>query len=450
MKSENKVCNTQDNCIEVSIKESTLLPNNRLAQALRWSGAFIISISAITFLLQSPISSWPSGRLIGFLGFIVTLGLCGFLSGLKIREQKAARIFLGLGAVLVFVAWTQLGGLGYASFYAEVSWMPKIFKFEKIALLDFSLLVLLTTFISTLIYWASFSVLIRSNRLKVSQLALLISLVLLLPMRDSALTAFSVIGLWYLIKKLIIETRVQLNRKLIWEELFAFLALTVPLAIMLGRSFTHGTGHPVVILITCALSKWFLFDDLNSIGVNNKCIRFKLLGLFFSLLFWLLLTDMLFFNNLNCDYRWYLTPLGVFPKWTFSLIAVYPYCFALYLYGKKNLALVDDNKNSIGYDFLKNTALILAWHIAAIEVLTQISTPTTIMSILVGLVWIIEGYKIKRNWFIIMGFLVLLIGLINHLHIAVTFLSMSPWLSLGAVGVFIVFLSIYFEGRKVN
>ena len=87
---------------------------SKLSRVLRYLGGIVLSASAGTFLVQSWMSWDGGGRIYAFMGFILTLFACGVFTGIKWREDKVARVFLGIATAVLTASFFQVGALAYS------------------------------------------------------------------------------------------------------------------------------------------------------------------------------------------------------------------------------------------------------------------------------------------------------------------------------------------------
>lgn len=90
-----------------------------LPRLLRTLGAAILATASVTFLFQHWGTLDSISRYFAFLAFTGVLAGAGFLCGLRLREDKGARTFLGIAAAIVPIHFCALGGLIFSRVLAH-------------------------------------------------------------------------------------------------------------------------------------------------------------------------------------------------------------------------------------------------------------------------------------------------------------------------------------------
>jgi uncharacterized membrane protein len=94
------------------IKEEKASINvDMLPKAMRWLGGIILTTAALTFIIQGWNDLNSIGRYYSFVQFSFVLTLCGIFCGVKVKEDKGARTFLGLATAMVPALFCQLGAM---------------------------------------------------------------------------------------------------------------------------------------------------------------------------------------------------------------------------------------------------------------------------------------------------------------------------------------------------
>jgi hypothetical protein len=161
-----------------------------IATLLRLFGSGITVMGILLFLFQRWDDSTDLLRYGMILGETLTLTALGFITSLWLKEQKSARVFLGLSMVSTSAVFTILG----AMIYSQVQWFPSQanlpdFAFWVADSLDTVIWLIAGSFVllggQSLF---SFSVLARPVAARLSLHMMLNVCLLLLPIRDLGIT----------------------------------------------------------------------------------------------------------------------------------------------------------------------------------------------------------------------------------------------------------------------
>ena len=155
-----------------------------LPKILRFTGAIALIASAAVFMFQS----WDVGdhflRYFSFLGFTASLALAGFFCGIKVKEDKGARTFLGIAAAIVPVHFCVIGALIYANAVEALPHLP-FYAFWQVA--DATQLLIIAVsglLVLTPLTFVAFSSLVRKEAVVVTVAYLTANALLLIPTRN--------------------------------------------------------------------------------------------------------------------------------------------------------------------------------------------------------------------------------------------------------------------------
>lgn len=211
----------------------------KLTQALRWSGSIILAAAAIAFMYQGIYSFSPMTRHWIMLAVCLLLGLFGMVTGNLLKEEKGARLFLGLAAASFPVLASQLGAMFFSMFGSPPAGMPQPLVFT---LTNSSMLLLVTGLTLAIIIPMShlaFRILARPQAGTLTLMYTLANLCLLVPLRVdfwiSAIIAL-VAGALFWIDSRTLSKDFRLDS---FEGRASRFMLSGPLAVMIGRSFFY-------------------------------------------------------------------------------------------------------------------------------------------------------------------------------------------------------------------
>ncbi len=209
-----------------------------LSQMLRILGAFSVVASMSVFLLQD----WGNGndlhRYYILLSQSALLASGGFFLAFLLKENKGARVFLGLSLVSIAANLTTLGAL----IFSYVQWGSTLSNYPSIALWTVSssasiaLALGLAAIILIPITLFGFKVMARQSAIPLTGAYLLANSMLLLPVRDTFYTSI-IAGISILLSLAFVTKLVAKDPKLRTAEgKFARLLLFIAPVIMLVRS----------------------------------------------------------------------------------------------------------------------------------------------------------------------------------------------------------------------
>ncbi len=213
--------------------------DHKLTKVLRWCGGIILAAAAAAFMYQGIYSFTPMTRHWIMLAVCLLLGLCGMLTGNLLKEEKGARLFLGLAAASFPVLGSQLGAMYYSIFGLPPVGMPAplVFTMADSGVLLFA--TVLTLAIVLPVSHLAFRILARPQAGCLGMMYALANMCMLIPLRDdfwaSAVITIVAIAIFW-----IDSTRFARDFRLdSFEGRAARLMLSGPLAVMIGRSFFY-------------------------------------------------------------------------------------------------------------------------------------------------------------------------------------------------------------------
>lgn len=211
----------------------------KLTQVLRWSGGIILAAATIAFMFQGIYSFSPMSRHWIMLAVSLLLGLLGMLTGNILKEEKGARLFLGLAAASFPVLASQLGAMYFSMFGIPPVGMPQPLVFT---MADSSMLLLttgLTLAIAIPVSHLAFRILARSQAKTLGLMYTLSNMCMLIPLRvdlwTSAIVAL-VAGAVFWVDSMKLAKDFRLDN---FEGRAARFMLSGPLAVMIGRSLFY-------------------------------------------------------------------------------------------------------------------------------------------------------------------------------------------------------------------
>lgn len=164
---------------------------SRLGSLLRYIGVGVLMAAMGTFMFQRWGDLSQMSRYFTFLAF--TAGVCGsgLLCGLTIGENKGARTLLGAVAALIPIHCAQIGAILYSRLGREVveSHYPSYFYFSVPSLADAIIVAVAGVLALLPMAYMAYSVLARNHARKLLLMSCGVSAALLVPTRDPMLVA---------------------------------------------------------------------------------------------------------------------------------------------------------------------------------------------------------------------------------------------------------------------
>ena len=398
-----------------------------LSTLLRYIGSMTLIGSALTFLLQH----WTAFgdhhlRYYSFLGFTVIITICGFFCGVKIKEDKGARAFLGLSAAIVPVHFAQLGAIVFSLFADPLYNYPEYLTWKAAGPLEAVLTTTIGVTTVSLITCVSLYTLSRKAMLHTAGIYIFLSSFLLLPFRDAGIIglmllvmgAGTVFSERYLASKF---TSMRTN-----EGKFIRLMLVSPLLLLLGRTLALYSYSITFSAAIFALIALMLFVYLPRLTTEKYAAAFwQQLSMIPSSIACLQLISEL---------------IRVMPGLNEMHMLIAGVSYAGILLIKSIYAIRGDAFKKIACLILLSTValqsvLYSTWYYALICI---------VFSIIIAAYSHLHAYKGIK--FISIGAFAL--GLLHYLRYAADLYLFSPWLSLAIVGISTIFISSYIERYK--
>lgn len=251
-----------------------LLRQFELSAVLRLLGAGVTVAAIGLFLFEGWDDATDLHRYGMILGETLVLTLLGWLTSRWLKEQKSARVFLGLGLVSTTAVFTILGAMIYSQMHvlATTANLPAFAMWtggspESVAwLLAVSLLLLGGQALF------SFSVLARPVARKLSLMLMLNIALLLMPVRDMGTTALLVLPAVIVGLRQLSLLRRQVPAMRTAEGVAASVLAMLPLLVMVGRSaYLYAEGW--VAIGSLALVTYGMLRPIAQSIVSSTALR---------------------------------------------------------------------------------------------------------------------------------------------------------------------------------
>ena len=172
----------------------------RLLPLLRAVGSILIIAAAAAFLIQGWSQSSHALRYLSFLGFTVAISGAGLLCAARFADTRSARSLLAVSAAIVPVHFCQLGGLVFSRFgdFAPASPYPAWLRWHAASTTEALGLTGLGTAALTVVILLAFATLLRPAARQAAVAYLLCNAALLLPVRSPNVVAGVLLALFAL------------------------------------------------------------------------------------------------------------------------------------------------------------------------------------------------------------------------------------------------------------
>ena len=416
--------------VSSSLKMTTSPSFSGLSNLLRIMGGFSVVASMSLFLLQG----WDAGNDINryylLLSQTLLLGLGGFALSYLMKENKGARVFLGLGLLSVSANMTTLGAL----IYSFVPWNGGLALYPSVAQWSasdsLSIGLALGSAIAILVPATifGFKVMARQSAKPLTIVYLLSNAMLLIPLRDVSFSAALAAGMVFFTLAFSVKQYGKDNTLRTPEGKFSRLALFVPSIILLVRSTWLYQANEV--LYTAMGLIVFMTLRVLALQMTNPSIARRIVEL--AALPVAIITAIpaasLFDNLLVANIK-----LPVF-----ALIAS-----ALFVEVALRSSSVRD-KSSI----LTSASLILSLSFLG-NLLIDNGMLASLSSCLVGLVVVMMGYWISQRFIVALGVTTSLLGLVNVLYVLLENVDLLNWTNLAILGALAIIIGSVVERHGI-
>ncbi len=398
----------------------------RLAKLLRVVGCCLLLGAAVACTLQTwSVMSFIS-RYLTFLGFTGILAAAGVYCGLKMKEDKGARSFLGVAVAFLPAHFVQLSALLYNGLYGAPEGLRPFFVVVAPSLTQALIVLGVAVPVLTGITFLAFSALLRPEAKKATFIYLLANLALLIPTRDPNLVATISLGLIGMLAMYDIKCLRQRALMASTEGVICRTVLLLPYLALLERNFllyNHTPWFHCCIVLAMTAMSLALSKSLEKIESH--------VGVFFQWIF-----ERLTFVGTVATWALFVNSVLDVPAVASIPLTYLPISLAFF-----GLSF-EVKGNGRGYRRLA------AW-IAVGSVLAQVTTEEGIISSCLCLVTSVgitaAAHAMRERGMFIAGVSGLVYGLLYHLKYAADFYAMSPWLSLAVIGTIVLLTSSYVE-----
>jgi hypothetical protein len=405
---------------------SRIAQHFEVSTLLRLFGGGLTVMAILMFLFQRWDEATDLLRYGMIMGETIILTALGLATSLWLKEQKSARVFLGLSLVSTSAVFTILG----AMIYSQVQWLPAQAQLPEYAfwvadslntvvwLLTGSLIVLTGQSLF------SFSVLVRPVAPRLTLLLMLNITLLLLPIRDMGITMLMVLPALILGFRYLSTLRKSIPAMRTSEGAMASLLVMLPLFIMIGRG-AYLYAEDAMAFGTLALLAYLILRQLAlSLTVMTRLRRaLEVVSLLPALLtafnFTLVLEDMA-------------------PQIEHWLVVAFGLLLSGFLLDLTKRAISDANRYFLSIFY---TGLV----VAAIEAAIWPGVTTALFSTSLSGMILLFAYSAKENNLLRFSLLTLIGSFVLLMSKLFVSFDVGIWVSLAIIGMSIIVLAAAVE-----
>ena len=408
---------------------------HRLTKALRRIGALVLIASAVTFVLQGW-NGWDSSlRYYIFLGFSTVVAAAGVFCGLRFKDDKGARTLLGVAAAILPAHFCQLGAFLFSLTRPDTSKMHSIFVYTAPSPAMAILTTLFAVAVLTPIAYLGFSAFARVENRRITALYLLLNALLLIPTRTpNAIAAIAAAGLLLnVLADLFVFGREKTMRN--FEGAIVRIMLCVPVVVLCARSFLLYSANDLLssVLLT-GLGLTLISAGRVSKRDDSLIGLAELLSMPILAYAWKYFAYGMFLNSYAPFNHLFSGETGQY----FVPVIMLPACAVVF--AASMLAKLTDRG-------MRTSAAIAATVFSVAQLAAYGGIAIALTMLLMGIGAIVAAFVLQERPVLYCGVVQIAIGLLYHIRYAISLYSMSPWLTLAALGLTVVIGSSYLEAH---
>lgn len=398
-----------------------------LAKLLRVVGSLLLLGAAAAFMLQTwPNMSFPF-RYLTFLGFTALLAGAGVYCGVRLKEDKGARSFLGIAAAFLPAHFIQLGAILYHGMYGAPKGLSPFFVLSMPTIGQAFLLMGLALPILGSVAFFAFSALIRTEAKTATLVYLIANAALLIPTRDPSqigwlsLAIFGMLA-YYNVTKL--AGRALMTSK---EGVISRAILAAPYVTLLTRSamlYEHSGWLDTTMGIATTAIAFFVSRSL--IASEDGLAKSAQ---------WV--AERVAFTSAAITWAVFATRCVLEQGAPFAVPFVY-LPISMIFFGMSFMVKSDGR----GY---RRLAAWLAVATVLVQMITEQGILSSALCLATSVILTASAHEMKDKGMFLAGASGLVYGVLYHIKFAARFYSFSPWLSLAVIGTAVLLASSYFE-----
>jgi hypothetical protein len=394
-----------------------------VGRLLRYVGTAVLLVAALTSLFQQWNTLSDAGRYFAFLAYTAAMCAAGLLCGLKIKEDKGARTLLAVVAGVIPIHFAQLGallyvGLGYYTApQGAYDWTMWSAASSSSALTITGVAMVALAPMAFLAY----SVLARAEAKRLTIFGFAASALLLVPTRDGVVISMMAGAAAVVLAGVNARLR-QVPSLRTFEGRVARSSVFAPVVILLGRQAFLYTIPQLGVAIVFGLLALGIFQLPIILGKKQAALC-ELTSMIPATVACFVLSSEI------------IRSLGTGPSINLMIIG---------LMFSAMTSLMAANARATG-SFFEKLSAVVAVGTTTCELFQYPSVPASMMSLIIGIVVTIVACVRERRVLLAAGLAGVASGLVYQIRYALDLYSLSPWMTLGSVGILTVVAASYLE-----
>ena len=414
--------------METSKHQTTQPERRNLASTfLRLSGALILVIAALHYMIQGLNITSESLRFWVMPGFISFLAVCGLLCGYWLKDAKNARIFFGLGTAFVAAQLSQVAAMGRALLIKGQSGeilLDMWWDLDHLSPLIFGSNVIVSVLLAIPVAYAGFTMLARQHRTSLLLGFLMANVAMVLPVREPMFVT-TVIILGFFVLRYRDMRLYQPDRTLRSVSGFsARLLVWVPLFIIIGRSVFYPLSD-IQYAVMMSLISWVMIKEIPRVTGKAEFVPLlQYFGMTLAIMAWFIGADNII-QSVSSSIEIY---ASAFPIVVFLFIT--------------SFHIQDDSPAT------RFVAAMIAMLTVLCMLLDKHSYITALVSMGTGIGLSVAGLYLHEKLVISCGAISLIGGLIYYMGFLLDMYHAMPWLSAGLLGVAALLLASWIDKQQ--
>lgn len=401
---------------------------SRIGTLLRYVGVTVLMAAVGSFLFQHWGVLSHLERYFMFLGLTTVVCGAGLVCGISIKENKGARTLLGAVTWLIPVHCAQLGAIIFSQVGIPMQTYPSYFYWHVTSLYDAILALGIGLAMLLPMAYISYAVLARRHAAKLCVLGFGVSSLLLVPSRDPSLVA-ALLAVSALVVLKLERSFAGISELRTREALVARAVPFLALGMMIGRQCQLYGASLVLFGIICGFASAILFEVMPRLFSGRTATAVaEALSLICAVL------------------SSFCTMGGMVEALRLEHSALAPVAIglptAVILFAMATIA----RELPGAFRTTASASLFLA---GAAEMLGAYGVSGCIIALAFGIVSIAWACVVEAKLLLILGGALTAGALVNSAQLALSSFSVSPWITMGLVGVATIVGASYFERNFV-
>jgi len=413
-----------------ALVEQEIQPERRnLASTfLRWSGALILVVSAIHYMLQGLNITSEALRFWVMPGFISFLAICGLLCGYWLKDAKNARIFFGLGTAFVAAQLSQVAAMGRAFMIkgqAGELLLDMWWDLDRLSPLILGMNIGVSVLLAIPVAYAGFTILARQHRTSLLVGFMLANIAMVLPTREPMMITALILCGFALLRFRDLRFYQPDRAMHTVSGYSARLLAWIPLFILIGRS----AFYPITEFQHAAimgLGSWLMIKEIpRMVGKAEFIPLLQYFGIILAIAAWFVGAH---------DF------IDSFAPRTEIYVGLLPMIAFMFVFSFQ----VQDDSPATRFV----AAVIAMLTVICLMLLYRHDYVSSLMSIATGIGLSVAGLYLHEKLVLSCGAISFISGLMYYMGFLLDFYHAMPWLSAGLLGVAALLLASWIEKQQ--